>query len=239
MESNIGEKITQKIKEGKIRMKSKSYFMTRAVLFFSGIFLLVLFSIYLFSFIIFELRMSGIWFLSQFGFSGIKILFSSLPWILIIVAIATTIALEFFAEKIEFVYKRPAVYSLLGIILFTTGASFVIGFSHFHPTLLKAAKEGNLPLVGDFYQQYADPEFEDFHHGMVSKIHDGGFDIVTSHGENIFIAADPTLQKDIKEGNPIVIIGKKKNHRIKPFQFMRTHEDNSFFKNVRRMGEMK
>ena len=232
MENNIGETITEKIREGKIKMKSKAYFILRTLLLSASIIILLLFLVYLLSFIIFELRISGIWFLSQFGLSGIRMLLSSLPWFLIIISITMIVLLEFFAEKVEFVYKQPALYSLLGIIAVTITASFFIGTSPLHQTLLQAAEEGRLPLVGAFYQKYGALEFEDFHHGMVSEIQEDGFNMVTPRGERVFISVDQKFKDTLKAGNPILIIGKKQGHRIKASQFLKTNEDNRFFRNI-------
>src|SRR3990167_5968497 len=111
MEYNIPEQITEKIRAGDIKMKSKSYFMVMAVFFSLATVILFVFSIYMFSFIIFYLRISGILFLPQFGSVGIKSLFVSLPWVLISFSVLMILFLEFFAEKFEFIYKRPALYS--------------------------------------------------------------------------------------------------------------------------------
>src|SRR5205823_1531144 len=103
MQNNITQKnILDKIKEGKIKMKPRAYFIARTVFFALGVIILLLFLIYLASFIVFSLRVSGLVFLPGFGFSGVRILFGSLPWLLIFLAAALIVLLEFFGQQISF-----------------------------------------------------------------------------------------------------------------------------------------
>lgn len=243
METNnhttIVESVAEKIKEGKIKMKSKSYFIVRAFFFATLAVLVLLFSIYIFSFIIFYARISGMWFLPQFGFTEFRDLFLALPWILILFSVAMVLLLEYFAEKIEFIYKHPALYSLLAIIVITGGVSFWLGFTPFHTTVLEAVNEGKLPFMAPLYQGYTAKKFMNFHHGIVSKINNDGFDIITPNGEDISVFTDGPRQDDIQEGNPIVIIGQRGGQKIHALKIKKTKENIDFFPMKERMQKIK
>ncbi len=231
---NVKDKILNEIKEGKIKMKSKTYFMVRTVLFTLGITVLLLFLIYVASFIVFSLRISGIWFLPIFGFHGVRILFGSLPWLLILLAAILIIALEVFAERISFVYKRPTVYSLLAIIAIVLIIGLAIGFSPFHTRLFGNAREGGLPFIGQFYRGFGAPRFHNFHNGSVSEITTDGFPITTPNGETLRVIADDAMKAGLKGGDFVIVIGERTENTIRATVLREIDEDTNFFPAHRR-----
>ena len=85
--SLITGEVLEKIKSGQVKMRPKAHFVLKTALVALGFILIILFVLYLISFIVFTLRMSGIWFAPGFGLYGIKIFLFSLPWLLILIAI--------------------------------------------------------------------------------------------------------------------------------------------------------
>lgn len=181
--NSIVNNVLERIKSGRIKMRPKIYFILKAVFWALAVFSVVLFILYLVSFIVFTLRASGTWFLPGFGFAGIRILFGSLPWLLILATVILIIALEIFAKRFAVVYRRPILYSILIIIVFVLLGSFIIGETQFHPNLLWKAQDRRLPAIESFYRDYGTPRLQNVHFGIVSEIIDNGFTIETPRGK--------------------------------------------------------
>ncbi len=219
--SLITDKVLEKIKSGRIKMRPKAHFVLKTVLAALGFILIILFVLYLISFIVFTLRMSGIWFAPGFGFYGIKIFLFSLPWLLILTAIILIIILEILVKYFSFAYRRPILYSILGIIALVFLGSFVIGQIKIHPYLFKKSQEKHLPVAGKFYRDFGAGKFRNTHRGIVSETTDNGFLIETRHNEilKIIITSETRFPfgKDIKENDSIMILGERDNCTVRAF----------------------
>ncbi len=226
--NNIEKEVSEKIKSGDIKMKSRSYFVLRTILLIAVIVILALFVIYLISFIIFSLHTSGVWFLPSFG-----ILFSSLPWLLILLSIVLILALEVFAERISFVYHRPVMYSLIFIIVAVILASVLVGMTSFHSGLFESAYDQHLPVIGQFYRSFGTPRIHNVHNGVVTKLTDNGFAIETPNGETfnvILNSKSPSaMQTTIKVGDTIVVVGNKNGNTIQATDVSKIQEDSNLF----------
>jgi len=161
--NKIEEGLSLKIKSGEITMKPKAYFILKTILITTVSVVLFLFVIYTVSFLIFSLQTSGIWSLPSFDFHDIRILLSSLPWLLIVLSIVLILALEIFAKRIAFVYHRPIMYSLILIIIVVFLASFLISLTSLHSNLFERARNQRLPIVGQWYRNYGTPRIDNIH----------------------------------------------------------------------------
>jgi len=231
--NNIEKEISEKIKSGDIKMKSRAYFVWRAILFITAIVVLFLFAIYLISFIIFTLRTSGVWFLPNFGFHAIGILLGSLPWLLIALSMVLILALEAFAEKISFVYHRPVMYSLIFIVVVVFLASLLIGMTSFHSSLFESAYDQHLPVIGQLYRSYGAPRIHNVHNGVVTKLTSDGVVIETPNGEVLTVIFNAknlsVLQTTIKVGDTIVVVGEKNGSTIQASDVQKIQEDENLF----------
>lgn len=214
-------KALEKIKSGQVKMRPKAHFILKTALATFGFILIILFVLYLISFIVFTLRMSGIWFAPGFGFYGIKIFLFSLPWLLILTAIILILILEILIKYFSFAYRRPILYSILGIIALALLGSFVIGQIKIHPYLFKKSQERDLPIAGKFYRDFGAGKFRNAHRGVISEITDNGFFIETRHNEilEIIITSETRFPfgKDIKENDSVMILGERDNDTVRAF----------------------
>ncbi len=231
--NHITEKVLSKIKTEKIKMKPKVYFILRMTLLVFGTIALASFVIYLISFIVFSLRASGILFLPKFGFPGMRILLSSLPWFLILISGVSIILLEIFTQKFRFVYRKPILYSLLVIIIIVFMGSFLIEKTPLHSSLFWKAQEKRLPAIGSIYRDYGVPQIDNVHQGVISEIIEDGFRIETLSGEELNIVVAPeiysTLEPDIKEGDVIVILGEQSSGTIQALDLHKVQKDLNLF----------
>jgi len=219
--SLITGKVLEKIKSGKIKMRPKIYFILKAILVGLSVAVIAIFILYLISFIVFTLRMSGIWFAPGFGFYGVKIFLFSLPWILISIAIILIIVLEILVKHFSFAYRRPILYSILGIITLVLLGSFALSQIKIHPYLFQKSQERHLPVAGKFYRDFGAGKFRNAHRGIVSEITDNGFFIETRHNETLNIIITPETRfpfgKDIKENDSVMILGERDNCTVRAF----------------------
>jgi len=217
-QQSIKESVLSKVKKGEVKMRSKSYFILRTILIALSIITVILFTLYIISFITFSLRARGTWFLPGFGFPGIRILFTSLPWLLILIALLSILVLEILIRRFSFSYRRPILYSMLAIIILVLLGSFVIGKTQFHSGLFLRAREGRLPVMGRFYQRYGIGKSRNMHHGVVSEITDEGFKIEKPDGQILTIIITPSTRfpnsQDIKENDTVVVLGEQDNSTV-------------------------
>jgi len=217
-EKSISETVLDEIKRGDIKMKPKIYFILRVFLLVLGIIAVSAFILYLISFIVFSLRVSGVWFLPGLGMLGVKLFLFSLPWLLIIISLLLIIILEILARYFKFVYQRPIIYSVLAIIIIIVLATFVIGKTQLHSGLMGRAQQGCLPLMGKFYRDYGVLKSQNMHKGIVLEIIGSGFIIEANRGRilKVIISSDTYLsKKEIEKGDKIMVIGLVEDDIIK------------------------
>jgi len=222
MTKTIGEKILKKIKKGKIKMKPKSYFILKTILFVAGIVFAFLLTIFLASFIIFLLRASGVFNFPALGFRGLGMFFASLPWLLMLFVILFVIILEFLARKFSVVYQRPLVYSILGIVIIILLLGIFIARTPMHSKLFQGVQEGKFSVFGPLYKGRHIKSLDNVYFGKVLNLADNGFEIETKEGEIFSIVISSETRpfqsiKYIKEEDTVIVIGDKDNSTIKAF----------------------
>lgn len=230
--NNIIKGLLSKIKSGEVKMRPKYYFVLRGILFASAFVVLFLFMIFLAGFIVFYLRISGVWFLPRFGLFGIKILFSSLPWFLIVLSLILIVTLELFAGRISFIYKRPLIYSLVSIIVIVLVVGLIIGFTSFHTNLFFKAQTGKLPIIGPVYKErFILPDIQNVHHGVIYEIRDNSLFIENPRGEILEVIGGDfnIINENIKIGVPILVVGERTGNVIQARFVKIIEEDLNFF----------
>lgn len=230
---NIDKKVLEKIRDGKIKMKPRAFFVFKTILFIAGTTFLIFFIIYLTSFVIFSLRATGILFLPKFGFWGLGLFFKSLPWLLILMAVFLIILLEVFAKKFSIVYKRPIIYSLLVIIIIVSSGSFLLYALPIHFQLFREAQERGFPVMRAAYRKLAAPKMKNIHYGEIIELKEDGFTIENSRGEiiriNISSKTDIPSGMNFKIGNEVVVLGVRKNGNVDALGIRSVKKDFNMF----------
>lgn len=216
---SIKEQIVEAIKDGRIKMRPKWHFILKTALIFTGIVMVILALLYLASFVIFILRQTGVWFLPTFGFRGIFVFLFSLPWLLILLGIFFVLILEFFVRRYSFAYKKPVLYSILVLFAFVFITSFIISRTAFHRNFFMAAREGSLPIAGQFYRGYGMPPGKSFHVGTITEITDDGFQIETPTSEilSIMVTSETSFPMgvDFQTSDRVVVLGDREDYVVK------------------------
>lgn len=184
----LNKEILSRIKEGKVAMKSRGFFVLQTLLGVLGVFILSLCLIFLVSFILFGLRKSGVMLAPGFGPQGFLLFAMSLPWMLILVSVAFLGVLEILIRKYSFVYKKPILYSFAGIILATILVTLVLPSFAIHNSVFRAyrpergARPGDMPTVGRFYRDFGMPRSPDLLRGVVVDFSTGTLILATEDG---------------------------------------------------------
>jgi len=213
----IEDKIFDAIKTGKAKMRPKSYFVLQAILVVTGTVLLFAGLLYLASFVIFVLRQNDTLSAAGFGVSGWYLLFRSLPWSVLLLSIALVLILALLLRRYAFVYQRPLVYFLFGVLIFTALGSFFLAATSFQSILERYASQNNVPLMGGFYR-FEDAPPPEIHSGDIILLGSGGFVIQEPDGETstvFFAPGTPSQFSDnFQTGDLVVVFGDREPNGI-------------------------
>ena len=231
--NHITRKVLGKIKKGKIKMRPKIHFIFGTALLMLGVLVLVFFIPYLVSLIIFSLRVSGVLFLPKFGFSGTRTLLSSLPWPLILITMLLIVLLERFAQKFTFAYRKPAIYSLIAIIVIVFMGSFLIGETSFHSNLFWKSQERVLPVIGAVYRDFGSRKIDDMYHGIIMEVINDGFELETLCGDVFAVAINPKTSfmpdTEFQKGDRVVVLGNISSGAIQALDIRKVEQDSNLF----------
>lgn len=204
---NGEEKIINAIKSGEIKMIPRWRFILNTAFMFSGGLLIFFIAIYLISFIIFSAEQTGVWFTPFFGGIGFYLFLRSMPWILIVLSIIFVVAFFFLVKKYSFVYEKPLVYSLIGVVVIVTVGGFLILYTPFHQGIFDSARHGQAPIIGVIYQDFGPNRSGDIHRGIILSTTTSGFVFQDRSGETSTIIVKSASQKIPSIGDDIVILG--------------------------------
>ncbi|MBU3925378.1 hypothetical protein KJ854_05620 [Patescibacteria group bacterium] len=140
-QKSIKESILSVIKSGQVKMRPRWHFVLKTALAAFGVIILVLTVLYLASFIIFVLRQTGVLFVPAFGLQGWFAFFTNLPIFLIGLLIVFIIVLELLVRHYAFAYRRPLLYSAVGIFILVFAGVMVIENTSFHGGMSKYAEK--------------------------------------------------------------------------------------------------
>lgn len=220
IKTSLTDRILGKLKSGEFKMKPKVYFILKAVLIILSALIVALFTLFLISFISFALRANGVLVLPIFGFRGFSAFLFSIPWLLIIVAVLLIIVLEMLFKHFAFAYRRPILYSVIGIIIVVVLSTFIIDKTPLHPGLFGRAREGGLSVFGPVYRDFGGmqkPRNANF--GVVIDTTEQGFIMKTRDEQtiNVIIEAQTRLPfgKDIEKDDAVMVLGERNDGTIR------------------------
>jgi hypothetical protein len=151
--NSIKDSVARAIEAGKVKMRPRWHFLLSAGLLFVGTILVVFTLVYLSSFAIFIFQQTpgpG----PGMGARGLGVYLTSLPWIIILIAIIFLIILELLVRRYSFAYRKPLLYTILGIIVLIFLVSLLVAQTPFHKNLYDRAERDNLPFGNKFYRNF-------------------------------------------------------------------------------------
>lgn len=221
--------VIAKIKAGEIVMKSKRYFLLRTIAVAAAAVLVTLALIYLTSFIFFFLHRSGAWFTPGFGSRGVRTFLASFPWGILIAVAILAIILEVLVERYAVAYRRPLVYSFLGVVVVALAVGYAASRTPFHTAFSSYARSHNAPLVGRFYRDIGERRPSGMEVGTVTEMLPGGFLMLTKRGDEIqvVISGETRLPAgyELEEGDIVVVGGERVGSSVQAFGVREVSDD--------------
>ncbi len=225
-ENSIKEKVILKIEKGEVKMRSRRYFFLKTTLVVGLIFLLSLSVLYLGSLIIFVFRANDIMLFSGMGFQGIRAVLWAFPWYLIILIVTLIVLAEVMAKEFPFVYRRPLMYSFLGIVVLVALGSFMVEAMSVHRTFFDMAKEERLPVMGGMYKHLGGIDIDNAYFGVLLEKDGNTWKMELESGETVLLEITRRTKgirmlDEIKEGSGIVVIGEREGDVVEVLGFRR------------------
>lgn len=217
--TSIQKHIQSAIQDGKLKMRSKKYFIARTVLLVAGIVIISVALVYLISFVFFVLHMQGAWELSSFGFRGFGLFIISLPWLLFTATFIFLIGLELLVKKTTIAYRKPLVYSVLGMVILVLLAGFGFAKLPLHEIMYRRAMQDNSsPMIGFFYKEFGQHPLHNAHPGVVTELKDDGF-VINTHMNmliDVIVTEDTEFidNQELKINDNVMVIGKYDDGQI-------------------------
>ena len=175
------ERIVDVIKKNRTKMRPHWYFLTRTVLVIIAAVMLFLLLLYVVSFIIFALHQDGGWFAANLGLSGWSLLFTALPWGLLLVSLVLLALLANLLKRYTFVYHQPVFYLLIAFIVIVTFGGFFVAATSLHAGLSRYAEDNDIPVLGNIYT-YETALPANVHRGEIVAFTNDGFLIENEFG---------------------------------------------------------
>ena len=128
---NITETVMGKIRDGKVRMRPRVYFISGSIFAFIGLVASMLSSGFLIGLMRFSLRSHG-----PMGEYRLDQLLSAFPWWTLVIAIVGLFAGIWLLRRYDFSYKINFGWMLAGIVIAIITAGLIIDMTGFNDTLL-------------------------------------------------------------------------------------------------------
>ncbi len=151
---SIQENIIESIKSGKINMKPRWYFMLKIVLNILLVSVVFFATVYLLSFIGLVLHEKDLFNLFDLSPRGMKMLMTSIPWIIVMLSITLVMVLYVLVKDHAFVYKKPLAYILFGLISLVVLIGFVVHMFDVNFRLARIGEDRRPPVIGPMHKYY-------------------------------------------------------------------------------------
>ncbi|MDP1709514.1 MAG: hypothetical protein Q8L21_01355 [Candidatus Komeilibacteria bacterium] len=240
MNNDLAKKIITKIREGKLNMRPRWYFIlqTAAVLVISV--LAFVLAVFLISWLYFILHASGAWLLPAFGSHGWMHFLRSFPWLPASIGLILIMILAFILEKFRWAYRQPALYVGLGIVVLTVLFSLTIARTPVHDIFYQQAfKKGGGP-AGSLYRGYGQMPRSSAYTGTVMDVATGTFSITTAEGEVISVATDGRTRfpfgYQLEPNDMVMIMGERTDNILRAFGVREIKDNDGFYPDPRNFG---
>jgi len=219
--NSISDRVLGEIRKGQVKMQPKWRFALGAVLILAGIGIILLVMLYLASFVIFVLRETGVLFVPDFGIQGWQAFFSHTPWYLIFFILFFVVFLEIIIKRYALVYRRPLIYSALGIIIIVVAGGILAAGTSLHGGLSGCAHKNKLPVVGEIYREVERQKIPNIQRGQILNIYRNDLIIKNRFSErlSVIITSKTRLPwgADFIEGDYIVVFGDRSGDTVRAF----------------------
>ncbi len=216
--NSIQDKVLKAIEDGKVQMRPRWQFVLVSVLMGIGLVLLFLTSLFVVSLIVFSIHQNGAIYVPGFGIHGVNLFLSSVPWLLVLVALLFIVLLQVLVKRYSFGYGKPLLFTALAIIAVAVVGGIAVERTPLHLTLFERAENEHLPIGGSIYKHYCCHGIEEVTIGKIVAIGDKTYQIETQEREIILVLlsdqTDIPANQTFKIGDVIVVVGDMEKHAI-------------------------
>lgn len=205
----IENQIIAAIKSGNTKMRPRWYFVVRGILIIFAIILTLTLTIFTVSFIVFVLGQNGGFLATHFGLTGWEIFFEALPWSVLLLSLALLLTLLLLLKNYSFIYKQPALYILLVLVVVVSIGSFFIEAINFHTRV----EENDIPILENVYQYETTPQ-NYIYRGTIIELVKNGFVLENIAGQTSTFILPPGVTLNLslfKLGESVMIFGEPYN----------------------------
>jgi len=209
----VRDHILDAVKAGQVKMRPRWHFILQSILTVLGLVIGILAVMYLVSFAVFVLRQTGVLFVPSFGYRGYFVFLRSMPWLLILLAIFFVAILEILTRRYSFAYRRPLLYTIIGIVAFTFIGGALVGLTSFHGRLSHYAEQQEVPVASELYELFRGEQVVNVHRGTVTALFPQGFAMQNARSENLMVLVTPDTSfptgNVFRVGDLVVVFGNR------------------------------
>lgn len=210
--NDIKNNIIHKIKAGEVQMVPRWQFVLKALLLALSVIIVGMLSVYCLSFVLFALHETGVWFAPGFGLAGLLFFLMASPWMLISLVGVFLLVLYFLVTRYSFSYRKPLVYSLIGVVLFVTAVSSFIQYTAMHARINAFAERHEVPGLAPLYRGLAKDRPGSLVVGTLVSVDQAKVEVVTDQGVVVEIALSTRTKlpphKPLVVGDVVMVFGR-------------------------------
>lgn len=173
--NNLQEKLLEQIKNGEVSMTPRWYFVMRGILWALATIIVMLVTIYCLSFILFILRENGVFFAPFYGWAGVVVFVTASPWLLLGTVLLFVGVLYVLVSQYAFSYKKPMLYSLLGVVCLVIILAGLIDQVQFHERANYFIKNSPVPGLAPWYAGAGSNQPKSISRGVIVELSTYGF----------------------------------------------------------------
>ena len=224
-QTNIKEKVLEKISSNELTMRPKSYFVFKAAALIAVAIAVLAVSVFVCDFILLSLRVTGHYSLLGFGSRGLWMFFTFLPWELLFFDGILVFLLERLLRQFRFGYRTPVLLLLFGVITVSISIGFFIDRStDLNEQLLLRARNHQLVSPLDTYYDRAGhpPPEEGICRCVITGIRANSItaydeSLGATHAYTITTPTNETATATLKVGDVVYIAGDYDEHGFRAF----------------------
>lgn len=122
----LQQKILDKIRAGEVSMRPRYHFVLKVAVLAAVLAAIVLVSVFILNFILFSIRISSQDVLLGFGPRGLLAFLTFFPWGWLAADVLLVAGAQWLLREFKFGYKLPILYVVVGLLVATTAAGFVL-----------------------------------------------------------------------------------------------------------------
>lgn len=218
---SLSEKILEKIEKGEVHMRPRWQFILRGLLWITGTIVVAILTIYLASFVLFALRENGLGLAPSLGWQGVMLFIVSSPWILFFFVALLLVNLYVLVRHYSFSYKKPLLYSIIGITVVVLGASVAIHQTPLHANIHCLVSKRPVPGISHMYTDIAKQRPRGVAAGTLQITSENTYILTTETGDRWQIVIGPGTQMPprhlLQTSSTVVVFGKTTPDGIQAF----------------------